>query len=226
METKQRYPTDMTDSQWNLIKELLSAAKPGGRPRTLDFRMVMNAIFYLVVSGCQGRMLPREYPNWKSVYPYFQLWRNAGTWQRIHDTLRARERERQGRHKHPTAGCLESQSVKTTQMPGLRGYDAGKQVTGRKRPLLVDTLDLLLGVGVTAASVSDPAGARLLLPGLGGFCKNLRKIWGGWHVSRATAGLGGRTFPLPPASRHAGRRPKRVCRPPAALGGRAHVRVV
>lgn len=177
METKQLYPTDMTDRQWNLIKELLPATKPGGRPRTLDFRMVINAIFYLVVSGCQWRMLPREYPNWKSVYHYFRLWRNDGTWQRIHDTLRARERERQGRHKHPTAGCLDSQSVKTTQLPGLRGFDAGKHVMGRKRHLLVDTLGLVLGVVITAASVSDPAGARLLLPGLGGFCKNLRKIW-------------------------------------------------
>ena len=177
MEAKQLYPTDMTDSQWDHIKELLPPAKPGGRPRTLDLRMVINAIFYLVVTGCQWRMLPREYPNWKSVYHYFRIWRNDGTWQRIHDTLRARERERQGRHKHPTAGCVDSQSVKGTQVPGVRGYDAGKHVTGRKRHVLVDTLGLLLAVVVTAASVSDPAGAHLLFSGLGGFCKCLRKIW-------------------------------------------------
>lgn len=177
MDTKQLYPSDMTDSQWNLTKELIPTAKTGGRPRTIDMRMVVNAIFYLVTSGIQWRMLPREYPKWKSVYHYFWQWRNDGTWQRIHDTLRAQVRQKSGRHKHPTAGCMDRQSVKSSFMPGLRGYDAGKKVNGRKRHALVDTMGLLLAVVVTAASVSDPAGARLLLPQLGGFCKNLRKIW-------------------------------------------------
>ena len=140
-------------------------------------RAVINAILYLVVSGCQWRMLPREYPAWQSVYTYFQQWRDDGTWQRIHDTLRAQVRERAGRHKHPTAGCLDSQSVKTTQIPGVRGYDAGKNVKGRKRHLLVDTLGLRLSVVVTSAAVSDPAGARLLFRRLGGAGKKLRRIW-------------------------------------------------
>jgi putative transposase len=173
----QIYPTDMTDSQWNHIKELIPAAKSGGRPRTLDMRMVVNAIFYLTVGGIQWRMLPKEYPNWKSSYHYFWQWRNEGVWQRIHDTLRAKVRQKNGRHKHPTAGSMDSQSVKSSFVPGLRGYDAGKCVTGRKRHALVDTMGLLLAVVVTAASVSDPAGARLLLRRLGGSCKNLRKIW-------------------------------------------------
>ena len=177
MQTKQLYPTDLTDSQWNLIKEMIPKARLGGRPRELDMRAVVNAIFYLVASGIQWRMLPKEYPKWQSVYHYFREWRKSGLWQRIHDTLRARVREKEGRHKHPTAGCIDSQSVKMTLVPGLRGYDAGKNVTGRKRHLLVDTLGLMLGVVVTAASVSDPAGARLLFGRLGGFCKNLRKIW-------------------------------------------------
>lgn len=138
---------------------------------------MVNAILYLVVTGCQWRMLPREYPAWQSVSTYFHNWRDDGTWQRIHETLRAQVRERAGRHKHPTAAAMESQRVKTASGPGVHGYDAGKKVTGRKRHLLVDTLGLLLAVVVTSAAVSDPAGARLLLHRLKGGCKKLRRIW-------------------------------------------------
>lgn len=177
MQTKQLYPTDLNDSQWNVIREMLPKAKPGGRPRSLEMREVVNGILYLVVGGIQWRMLPKEYPKWPSVYHYFREWQEKGLWKRIHDTLRARVREKAGRHKHPTAACIDSQSVEMTLVPGLRGYDAGKHGMGRKRHILVDTLGLVLGVIVTAASVSDPAGARQLLSCLGGFCKNLRKIW-------------------------------------------------
>lgn len=160
--TNQIYPTDLTDSQWNLIKELIPSAKPGGRPRSLDTRLVINAIFYVVVGGIKWRMLPHEYPCWKSVYHYFRQWRISGDWQRLHDTIRAQVREQVGRHKHPTAGCLDSQSVKTTEIEGVRGYDAAKQIKGRKRHLLVDTMGLLLLVVVTAASVQERDGARLI----------------------------------------------------------------
>ncbi len=122
-------------------------------------------------------MLPREDPKGKSGYQYFRQWRDSGVWQRLHDTLRARVRQKAGGHKHPTAGCLDSQSVKTTEIKGARGYDAGKQVKGRKRHLLVDTLGLVMAVVVTTASCSDPAGARLLLRCLAGAGKKLRVIW-------------------------------------------------
>ncbi len=140
-------------------------------------RHVLNAILYLVVGGIQWCMLPTDYPKWQTVYTYFRMWRDDGTWQRIHATLRAEVRRRAGRHKHPTAGCVDSQSVKTTQGRGTRGYDKGKNVNGRKRHLVVDTLGLLLAVVVTAASVSDPAGARVLFARLRGSCKKLRKLW-------------------------------------------------
>jgi len=173
----QLYPTDLTKGQWGMIQELIPPAKPGGRPRSLEMRLVVNAIVYVVVGGIQWRMLPREYPKWQSVYSYFRDWKRSGTWIRIHDTLRAEVRRRAGRHKQPTGGCLDSQSVKTTAVPGTRGFDKAKLIKGRKRHLLVDTLGLLMAVVVTAASVQDRDGARLLLARLGGTCKKLRLIW-------------------------------------------------
>lgn len=174
---KQLYPSDLTDSQWDYIKELIPPAKLGGRPRTLDMRQVINGIFYVTVGGISWRMLPRDYPPWQSVYTYFRNWRDDGVWQRIHDALRAQVRRRTGRHKHPTAGCLDSQSVKSTAVPGVRGYDSGKKINGRKRHVLVDTMGLLMAVVVTTACVQDRDGARLLLAHLPGACKKLRLVW-------------------------------------------------
>ena len=173
----QLYPSDLTDTQWDYIKPLIPVAIPGGRPRSLDMRQVVNAMLYVVVGGIQWRMLPREYPKWPSVYHYFARWRDSGDWQRIHDTLRALVRRQAGRHKHPSAGCLDSQSVKRAARPGPRGFDAGKQCAGRKRHVLVDTLGLLMVVVVTAASVQDRDGARLVLRHCGGACKKLRRVW-------------------------------------------------
>src|ERR1700759_5284276 len=105
--TNQIYPSNLTHSQWNLIKELIPLAKPGGRPRSLDMRLVINAILYVVVGGIKWRMLPREYPCWKSVYHYFRSWRLSGDWQGLHDAVRAQVRRQAGRHKHATEGGLE-----------------------------------------------------------------------------------------------------------------------
>ncbi|HYQ90993.1 MAG TPA: IS5 family transposase [Candidatus Competibacteraceae bacterium] len=171
------YPTDLTEAQWEVLQPLLPPANTTGRPRKWNSRLILNTIVYVVVGGIQWRLLPREYPPWQSVYSYCRHWREEGTWQRLHDTLRAQARRRVGRHKHPTAGCLDSQSIKASAGVGERGYDAGKQVNGRKRHLLVDTLGWVLAVVVTAASVQDREGARRLLSHLGGAGKKLRLIW-------------------------------------------------
>ena len=171
------YPSDLTDKQWHFIKELLPEKHKRGRPRELELRLVVNAILYIVVGGIQWRMLPKTYPKWQSVYYYFRQWRDKGVWQRIHDTLRALLRQKAGKHKHPTAGCLDAQSVKASEWSDSRGFDGGKLIKGRKRHLLVDTLGLVLIVVVTTACVQDRAGARLVLCQLRGFCKKLRLIW-------------------------------------------------
>lgn len=173
----QIYPSDLTDSQRKHIKDLFPVHTGRGRPRELDSRQVVNAIFYLLRTGCQWRYLPAEYPCWQSVYYYLRLWQRTGIWQQIHDRLRSELRRQSHRHKHPTAGCLDSQAVKTTSVPGVRGFDAGKRVNGRKRHLLVDTLGLLLVVVVHAANVSESAGARLVFKQMGGNCKKLRRVW-------------------------------------------------
>ena len=185
--THQRYPSDLTDSQWHLIKGWLPPPKPRGRPR-LDLREVLDAAFYVLKGGIPWRMMPTDCPCWQSVYSYFRRWRRDGTWRRIHDALRAAARRKVGRHKHPTAGCLDSQSVHTSEAaaPATRGNDANKRVKGRKRHVLVDTTGLLLSAAVTPANVQDKAGALAALGRLGGAGKKLRRVWadGAYRATR------------------------------------------
>lgn len=149
------YPTDLTDEQWQVVQALIPSAKPGGRPRTVDMREVLNTRFYLNRTGCQWDMLPHDLLSKSTVYDYFSQWRDDGTWQKLLDTLREAVRQQAGRHPAPSAGSLDTQTVKGTEVGGERGYDGNKKVNGRKRHIIVDTLGLLLVVMVTAAAADD-----------------------------------------------------------------------
>lgn len=152
---RKRYPSDLTDEQWALLEPLPPKAKPGGRPREVNLREVLNALFYQARTGCQWAYLPHDLLPKSTVWEYFVSWQQDGTWQKIVDALRVLARRAAGRQDTPSAGCIDSQTVKTTELGGDRGYDGAKKINGRKRHIVVDTLGLLLAVAVTAGNCDD-----------------------------------------------------------------------
>jgi len=171
------YPTDLTDAQWLLIERLVPQWNGIGRPPTHPRRHILNAIFYHLRAGGAWRLLPHDFPPWRTVYDYFRQWRQCGWWDKLHERLRQQVRAQAGKHTAPTAAILDSQTVKTADQAGLRGYDAAKKVNGRKRHLLVDTLGLVLAVVVTSAAIQDRDGARLVLVKLARQFSRLVCIW-------------------------------------------------
>ena len=157
------YPSDLSDAEWALLAPLLPPPKPTGRPRKWPDRLIADAVFYVLRSGCAWRMLPRDFPPWPTVFSRFRRWRLDGTLRRAHDLLRELARRQAGRTAEPHAAILDSPSAKTTGVGGpARGYDGGKRVKGRKRHILVDVMGLLLAARVHAADIQDREGARLL----------------------------------------------------------------
>lgn len=177
MESEKKYPSDLTNRQWQLIRQLLPKRSRRGR-RPIDRRRVVNGILYVVRTGCQWRMLPADFPNWSTVYGIFWRWRNEAVWEKVHDALREKVRRAADKKSTPTVAIIDSQSIRTAEGGEERGYDAGKKITGRKRHLAVDTLGMVLTVVVHAANCQDQDGAGWVMERLNDkFCR-LKVIFG------------------------------------------------
>ena len=176
--SNERYPSNLTDREWEYLKPAMPPAKRGGRERQTCLRQTLNAIFYVARTGCQWRYLPTDFPPWQTVSGYFRRWRLSGVWVRLPDRLRGALRAQEGRQRQPSAAIIDSQTVQTTDRGGAeRGFDAGKQTFGRKRHILVATRGFLLLVVVHSAGTQERDGARPVLAPRAQRCTRLRKIW-------------------------------------------------
>ena len=223
-----RYTSDLTDAEWQLIDYCFPKPAKTGRPREHAFRELVNAIFYLTKTGCQWRNLPEHFARWGTVYHYFRTWKRNGLWVAIHTHLREHVREAAGRNRQPSAGIIDSQSVKSTETSDERGYDAGKKVNGRKRHILVDTIGLLLLVTVLPANLQDRDGARQLLASFFGHVSRApprQTYLGRWRLRGHAGGVDQETVALHPGNREAKRTPY-VQGAAATLGGGADLRLV